>query len=202
MSVKIGVLALQGDFAEHIATFKKCKDVECAEIRKSEQLEGLNALVIPGGESTVMTKLLNDFKMYDDVRNFGLSGTPMFGTCAGCIMLSKDIDKMPEQKTLDLIDMTVSRNAYGPQVNSFESEITGDEAVTQGQPIRAVLIRAPMIMRAGSNTKTLASHDSNPVLLQQGNLLACTFHPEITGDTRIHQYFVNVVREHNKPFKP
>jgi 5'-phosphate synthase pdxT subunit len=215
MQATIGVLALQGDFAEHIATFKRCNTkVECREVRKKEQLEGLHGLVIPGGESTVMLKLLKDFEMFDAVRDFGVSGMPCFGTCAGCIMMSKsiDVDKamaqsiQPNQSTLQLADYTVTRNAYGAQTHSFETELEGDTAVFGKTPCRAVLIRAPMITSAGEGTQSLLAHThpergSTPVLLRQGNVLACTFHPEITGDARIHEYFLSyIVTPHNKSY--
>eukprot|EP00288_Rhodomonas_lens_P013757 CAMPEP_0177708206 /NCGR_PEP_ID=MMETSP0484_2-20121128/10157_1 /TAXON_ID=354590 /ORGANISM="Rhodomonas lens, Strain RHODO" /LENGTH=206 /DNA_ID=CAMNT_0019219763 /DNA_START=51 /DNA_END=671 /DNA_ORIENTATION=- len=200
-TVIIGVLALQGDFAEHIDTFKKCENVECREIRKTEQLEGLHALVIPGGESTVMIKLLVEFGMFDAVKSLGSSGTPMFGTCAGCIMLAQGIEERPNQKTLALSNVMVARNAYGTQVDSFESGITGDDMVFGGTPLTAVLIRAPKITKVGPEVKVLASHGPDPVLVQQDNLLLCTFHPEITGDTRIHAYFTKFVRDTAKPFK-
>jgi len=169
--------------------------------------------------------------MFDDLVAFGRSGTPMFGTCAGCIMMSRSIDGMPEQKTLDLADYSVARNAYGSQVHSFESDLGADKEVrpapapsgagprggTPGkaeswrpdpkvfgeQPLRAVLIRAPMITRVGAEGKVLAQHDSHPVLWQQGSILTCTFHPEITGDPRVHQYFASFVRKCAKgPYAP
>lgn len=241
-----------------------------------QELVGCHALVIPGGESTTMVKVMEEFKMFDDIKGFGTKvmvthrhppsslfhtrlactsfpcwrlsigrvpvlvpvpvslsvrlpragvglfedvvkterthlrdmagihytqGFPIFGTCAGCIMLSKDIEGMSEQKTLGLCDITVCRNAYGRQVDSFESLLEGDHTVFGEHAINAVLIRAPMIKRAGPGTQTLLSHNNAPVLLREGNLLACTFHPEITGDTRIHTYFVNkMVRENGKAY--
>eukprot|EP00290_Baffinella_frigidus_P012493 CAMPEP_0180145172 /NCGR_PEP_ID=MMETSP0986-20121125/17477_1 /TAXON_ID=697907 /ORGANISM="non described non described, Strain CCMP2293" /LENGTH=220 /DNA_ID=CAMNT_0022089429 /DNA_START=49 /DNA_END=711 /DNA_ORIENTATION=+ len=215
--ITIGVLALQGDFAEHIDTFKRCDGVITREIRKTEQLAGLDGLVIPGGESTVMVKLLVEFGMFDDLRAFGTSGQPMFGTCAGCIMMAKSVDgnastgvlsagiagMTTAQKTLDLADYSVVRNAYGPQIHSFESDLNGDKAVFGEEPLRAVLIRAPMISRVGEGGRVLAQHDSHPVLWQQGNILTCTFHPEITGDKRVHAYFASMVRASGKtPYAP
>ncbi|EKX46353.1 hypothetical protein GUITHDRAFT_152484 [Guillardia theta CCMP2712] len=199
--IVIGVLALQGDFAEHIATLKKCGDVKCREVRKLQDLEGTHGLVIPGGESTVILKLLRDFKLFEHVKAYGSSGIPMFGTCAGCIMLSSSIDGMPEQETLRLGDYSVKRNAYGAQVHSFESHIKGDPAIFGEEPLRAILIRAPMITKCGPNFKILAEHEGHPVLVQQDNILSCTFHPEITGDARIHKYFVELVKQKQMAYK-
>eukprot|EP00283_Hemiselmis_rufescens_P009080 CAMPEP_0173434618 /NCGR_PEP_ID=MMETSP1357-20121228/13148_1 /TAXON_ID=77926 /ORGANISM="Hemiselmis rufescens, Strain PCC563" /LENGTH=203 /DNA_ID=CAMNT_0014399499 /DNA_START=11 /DNA_END=622 /DNA_ORIENTATION=+ len=199
--IVIGVLALQGDFAEHIATLAKCGEgVECREVRKTSELVGCHALVIPGGESTVMVKLMQEFQMFDDLRAFGTKGFPIFGTCAGCIMLAKDIESMGDQPTLGLCDISVCRNAYGSQVHSFESQLKGDGSIFGGSPVNAVLIRAPMIKRAGPGTETLLTHNATPVLLREGNILACTFHPEITGDQRVHQYFCEMVRKHGKAY--
>mmetsp|Transcript_1095 Transcript_1095/g.2062 ORF Transcript_1095/g.2062 Transcript_1095/m.2062 type:complete len:211 (+) Transcript_1095:69-701(+) len=193
----VGVLELHGDYAEHAAMLKHL-GVKTRGVRSEEDLNGIHALVIPGGESTVMAKLLVEWGMMKKVKELGALGLPMFGTCAGCIMLAKDLDDYPNQPRIGVINMTVRRNAYGAQIDSFETDVKGDSSIFKpDQPLHAIHIRAPQILEWDpKSVEILASYDSKPVLVRQGNLLATTFHPEITKDTRIHQLFINIVKEY------
>jgi 5'-phosphate synthase pdxT subunit len=178
--VKIGVLALQGNFREHAAMLRGL-GAEVAEVRKAEQLDGLDGLVIPGGESTAITRLMRLYGIDEALRRF--EGA-VFGTCAGMILLDRG--------HLGLVDLVVDRNAYGRQVASFEAdlELAGDD-----EPLRGVFIRAPRVRDVGPGVDVLASHDGEPVLLRQGRFLVASFHPELTGDTRVHARFLELVRE-------
>jgi pyridoxal 5'-phosphate synthase pdxT subunit len=178
--MRIGVLALQGNFREHAAMLRRL-GAEPVEVRKPEQLEGLDGLVIPGGESTTFMRLMRLYGLEDAIRRFE---QPVLGTCAGLIVLDRD--------HLGLVDLEVERNAYGRQVASFEAdlELAGDE-----KPLRGVFIRAPRIQRAGGDVEVLGELDSEPVLLRQGRFLVATFHPELTDDTRVHELFLDAVRE-------
>lgn len=184
--MKVGVLALQGAFREHQKMLADC-GVESAQVRKPEQLEGLSALIIPGGESTTMGKLLNDFHLFEPIIKLGQSGLPILGTCAGLILLAKEIAGS-EQPRLGLMDMHVERNAFGRQVDSFEADL--DIPVVGPQPFRAVFIRAPYIISVGSGVEVLAKFGEKIVLARQGRFLAAAFHPELTEDKRIHLYFL------------
>ncbi len=190
--MKIGVLALQGDFAEHIVMLKRLK-VEAAEVRLPEHLKGLDALIIPGGESTTIGKLAEDFSLMEPLREFGLRHA-IWGTCAGAIFLSKDARRT--QPLLGLMDITVERNAFGRQVDSFEADLDVPELKratgTQG-PYHAVFIRAPIIQSVGADARVLASTSDNRIVAaQQGHWLATSFHPELTPDTRFHEYFLSL----------
>ncbi|HOV80958.1 MAG TPA: pyridoxal 5'-phosphate synthase glutaminase subunit PdxT [Bacillota bacterium] len=184
--MKVGVLALQGAFREHQKMLAGC-GVESVQVRKPEQLEGISALIIPGGESTTMGKLLNDYRLFEPIRKMGRAGLPIFGTCAGLIMLAGEIYGSVQPR-LGLMDMTVARNAFGRQVDSFETEL--EIPVLGPQPFRAVFIRAPYIMSAGSSVEVLAGFGGKIVLARQDKLLAAAFHPELTGDLRLHRYFL------------
>lgn len=190
--MKIGVLALQGDFAEHISMLKRLK-VEASEVRLPEQLKGLDGLIIPGGESTTIGKLANDFGLLEPLREFGQRHA-IWGTCAGAIFLSKDISR--DQPLLGLMDIKVERNAFGRQVDSFETDIDVPEVkqVTGTKhPYHAVFIRAPLIESVAGDAKALASlADGRIVAAQQGHFLATAFHPELTNDTRFHEYFLSL----------
>jgi 5'-phosphate synthase pdxT subunit len=190
--MKIGVLALQGDFAEHIAMLKRLK-VETSEVRLPEHLEGLDGLIIPGGESTTIGKLANDFGLLEPLREFGQRHA-IWGTCAGAIFLSKDISR--DQPLLGLMDIKVERNAFGRQVDSFETNLDVPElkqATGTKNPYHAVFIRAPLIESVAGDAKALASlSDGRIVAAQQGHLLATAFHPELTDDTRFHEYFLSL----------
>src|SRR5512143_3254666 len=190
--MKIGVLALQGDFAEHIAMLKRLK-VEASEVRLPEHLNGLDALIIPGGESTTIGKLSEDYGLTEPLRQFG-ERHAIWGTCAGAIFLSKDVRRT--QPLLGLMDITVARNAFGRQVDSFEADLDVPElrqATGRNGPYHAVFIRAPIIESVGEDAQVLASvGEGRIVAARQGHLLATSFHPELTGDTRFHEYFLSL----------
>lgn len=190
--MKIGVLALQGDFAEHMAMFKRLK-VETSEVRLPEHLKGLDGLIIPGGESTTIGKLANDYGLIEPLRAFGQRHA-IWGTCAGAIFLSKDISR--NQPLLGLMDIKVERNAFGRQVDSFEIDLDVPElqhATGTKQPYHAVFIRAPLIESVSGDAKALAALDDGRIVAaQQGHLLATAFHPELTNDTRFHEYFLSL----------
>ena len=190
--MKIGVLALQGDFAEHIAMLKRLK-VETSEVRLPEHLKGLDGLILPGGESTTIGKLANDYGLIEPLREFGQRHA-IWGTCAGAIFLSKDISR--DQPLLGLMDIKVERNAFGRQVDSFETDLDVPElkqATGTKHPYHAVFIRAPLIESVSGDAKALASLDDGRIVAaQQGHLLATAFHPELTSDTRFHEYFLSL----------
>lgn len=191
--MKIGVLALQGDFAEHIVMLKGLS-VETAEVRLAKHLDDLDGLIIPGGESTTIGKLAIDFGLMEPLRTFGQQRA-IWGTCAGAIFLSKDVSR--EQPLLSLMDIKVARNAFGRQVDSFEAELDISElkqATGTDEAFHAVFIRAPIIESVSGDAKILASlPDGRIVAAQQANLLATSFHPELTGDNRFHKYFLSLV---------
>ncbi len=178
--MKIGVLAVQGNFREHIAVLREL-GADAREVRLPEQLDGLDGLVIPGGESTAITRLMRLYGLEEAIRSFT---EPVFGTCAGMILL--------DRAHLGLVDVEVERNGYGRQLASFEADLTlaGD-----AEPLRGVFIRAPRVTDAGPEVEVRASHDGVPVLLRQGRFLVASFHPELTGDTRVHERFLELVRE-------
>jgi 5'-phosphate synthase pdxT subunit len=190
--MKIGVLALQGDFAEHITMLKRL-NVETMEVRLPEHLKGLDGLIIPGGESTTIGKLAVDFGLLEPLRQFGQRHA-MWGTCAGAIFLSKDVSR--NQPLLGLMDIKVARNAFGRQVDSFEADLDVPElkkATNSKTPYHAVFIRAPIIESVEGDVKIIASlPDKRIVAAQQGHLLATSFHPELTRDTRFHEYFLSL----------
>jgi 5'-phosphate synthase pdxT subunit len=190
--MKIGVLALQGDFAEHIHILNKI-GVQTCEVRKSEHLKDLNGLIIPGGESTTIGKLATDFKLLGPLQKFGQEHA-VWGTCAGAIFLSKDINR--DQPLLGLMDINVSRNAFGRQVDSFEADLDIarlDLVNSSNVPFHAIFIRAPIIESVSADAEVLASlPDGRIVAAQQRNLLATSFHPELTGDPRFHKYFITL----------
>lgn len=195
--MKIGVLALQGDFAEHIATLRRL-GVEAVEVRLPSQLEGLDGLIIPGGESTTIGKLAVDFGLMEPLMAFGESHG-VWGTCAGAIFLSKDARR--HQPLLGLMDITVERNAFGRQVHSFEADLDVEplqQVTGTSEPYHAVFIRAPIIETVSGPARVLAKlPDGRIVAAQEGKLLATSFHPELTGDTRFHQYFLSLVKDEN-----
>src|SRR5512140_1736302 len=189
--MKIGVLALQGDFAEHITMLKKLK-VDAAEVRLPEHLKGLDGLIIPGGESTTIGKLATDYGLMEPLREFGQRHA-MWGTCAGAIFLSKDASR--RQPLLNLMDIKVERNAFGRQVDSFEADLDVPEiksATGKSGPYHAVFIRAPIIQSVSGDARVLAAtEDHKIVAAQEGHLLATSFHPELTPDSRFHEYFLS-----------
>ncbi|MEU9146967.1 pyridoxal 5'-phosphate synthase glutaminase subunit PdxT [Streptomyces sp. NPDC048349] len=188
----IGVLALQGDVREHLIALAAA-DAVARPVRRPEELAEVDALVIPGGESTTMSKLAVLFGMLGPLRERVAAGMPVYGTCAGMIMLAdKLLDGREDQETLGGIDMIVRRNAFGRQNESFEAEI--DFAGVDGGPVQGVFIRAPWVESVGGGAEVLATYDGHTVAVRQGNVLATSFHPELTGDDRVHAYFVDMVR--------
>lgn len=193
--MKIGVLALQGDFAEHIAVLQRL-GVEVVEVRLPEQLEGLDGLIIPGGESTTFGKLAAHYDLIEPLRRFGKRKV-IWGTCAGAIFLSKDA--LRPQPLLELMDITVERNAFGRQVESFEIDLDVpalEDFHPGGKPFHAIFIRAPLIKSVGCDVRSLAElEDGRIVAAQQGHLLATAFHPELTQDDRFHRYFLKLIED-------
>jgi 5'-phosphate synthase pdxT subunit len=190
--MKIGVLAVQGAFAEHIETLRKLA-TEAEPVRLPEHLLRVDGLIIPGGESTTISKLLNAYDMMPAIRDLAARGMPVLGTCAGMILLARNIadDDTP---SLGLMDITVRRNAFGRQVESFETDL--DMPVLGAEPYPAVFIRAPYIESAGAGVAVLATlADGTIVAVRQGNRLATAFHPELTDDLRFHRYFLDIVRD-------
>lgn len=196
---RIGVLAIQGAFREHIRSLRRC-GAETVEIRKREDLEGLSGLALPGGESTVMGKLLMEWNMMDRLRELIRDGMPVFGTCAGLILLCADIIGHPEQPRIGLLDASVRRNAFGRQIDSFITplELHPFPAMSEKDepqpPVEAVFIRAPLIEKVGPGVEVLAKVDGLPVAVRQGDILATSFHPELTDDLRLHQWLVDTAR--------
>jgi pyridoxal 5'-phosphate synthase pdxT subunit len=179
-AMRIGILAVQGNFREHAAMLRRL-GAEAVEVRKPEQLEGLDGLVVPGGESTTFMRLMRLYGLEEAIRRFE---QPILGTCAGLIVLDRD--------HLGLVDVEVARNAYGRQVSSFEADL---DLAGADKPLRGVFIRAPRVTAAGEGVEVLAELDGEPVLLRQGRFLVATFHPELTDDTRVHELFLDSVRE-------
>ena len=190
--MKIGVLAIQGDFAEHIVMLKQL-NVDAIEVRLPEHLKGLDGLIIPGGESTTIGKLVTDFNLMEPLRTFGQRHA-IWGTCAGAIFLSKDISR--DQPLLGLMDIKVARNAFGRQVDLFEADLDIPElkqVTGSKEPYHAIFIRAPIIESVQRDAKVLSAlPDKRIVAAQQGHLLATSFHPELTDDTRFHEYFLSL----------
>src|SRR5271170_1143488 len=184
---RVGVLALQGDFLAHLRALERA-GAEAVEVRSAAELDGVQGLVIPGGESTTMMKLLEEEKLLDPLREFG-SRRPIFGTCAGAILLATDVANSP-QASLGLMDMQVERNAYGRQLDSRIAHLH-PQGMDGG--LEAVFIRAPIIRRVGKDAKVLASYEGDPVLVEQGRHLAATFHPELTDDARVHLMFLEKI---------
>jgi pyridoxal 5'-phosphate synthase pdxT subunit len=184
----IGILALQGAYEAHAKTVRALGATPKL-VRLPADLEGVDGLIMPGGESTTMLKFLERHNFFDTLKTF-VQTTPTFGTCAGAILLAQDVEK-PTQKSLAAIDITVERNAYGRQI---DSTILTAPTKLEGGPLEMVFIRAPRITRTGPDVEILASRDEYPVLVRQGHLLAATFHPELSSDNRVHQLFLNLVR--------
>ncbi len=190
MAGRVGVLALQGAFREHLAALSDV-GLDPVEVRRADQLTGLAGLVIPGGESTTMSKLMVAYDLERPIRELHAAGAPVFGTCAGMILVARHaVDGVPDQRFLGLIDIEVRRNAFGRQVASFEApiELAGDP-----QPLTGVFIRAPWIESAGAEVELLATHEGHPVAAVQGDVLVCAFHPELTPDRRLHRRFAEMV---------
>ena len=191
--MRIGVLASQGAFTEHIAMLHQLK-VEVLPVRLLQELRGLDGLIIPGGESTSISKLMLDYNLTSEIRNLAKNGLPIFGTCAGMILLANEISDSGVEP-LRVMDITVRRNAFGRQRDSFETELS--IPVLGENPFPGVFIRAPIIVRANSEVEILARlADGTNVAARQGKLLASAFHPELTDDLRFHQYFLDIVAGH------
>jgi len=191
--VKVGILALQGAFIEHEHILARL-GVQPVEVRLPEHLEGLAGLIIPGGESTTIGLLAQKWGLLEPLRELARSGRPLWGTCAGMILMAREVvDGVPGQPLLELMDITVRRNAFGRQVDSFEADLP--VSVLGNPPFHAVFIRAPVIERVGAGVEVLAAlEDGTAVAVQQGNLLATAFHPELTRDERFHQYFLKLAK--------
>jgi 5'-phosphate synthase pdxT subunit len=190
--MKIGVLALQGDFREHLEAAKKSGHAALS-VRRPEELDEVDALILPGGESTTIAHLAQSFDLFDPIRKRINDGMPVYGSCAGMVLLAdRVIDGIENQKTFGGLDITVRRNAFGRQVESFESELSFEE-----NKITAVFIRAPWVEEAGDKVEILSQVETSsgnyPVAVRQGRLLATSFHPELTGDLRVHRYFFDQV---------
>lgn len=188
--MNIGVLALQGAVAEHIRSIGQAGGQGVA-IKRTEQLGDIDGLIIPGGESTTIGKLMRQYGFIDAVREFSRQGKPVFGTCAGLIVLADKLES-GEEPHLGLMDMTVARNAFGRQRESFETEL---DVVGIETPLRAVFIRAPLIKEVGSEVEVLSSYKGEIVSARQGNLLVSSFHPELTDDYRLHGLFLDMARQ-------
>lgn len=197
MRPRIGVLALQGDFAEHIQMLDMI-GIDSIEVRKVQQLSEIDGLIIPGGESTTIVKLLHMFDFVDDLKSHVESGMALWGTCAGMIVIARELAD-PYPTPLNLIDIGVARNYFGRQVDSFEAELEINGV--EGDPMRAVFIRAPIVQDTGENIETLATvpatadHPEQAVAVKSGRVLATSFHPELTQDTRLHSLFVELAED-------
>ncbi|QDH21335.1 pyridoxal 5'-phosphate synthase glutaminase subunit PdxT [Saccharibacillus brassicae] len=189
-NLKIGVLALQGAVSEHIRSLERAGAESCA-VKTVGQLEGLDGLVIPGGESTVIGKLMRKYGFIERIREFSAAGRPIFGTCAGLIVLATSIEGQ-EEPHLGLMNMTVARNAFGRQRESFETDLPIEGI---DEPVRAVFIRAPLIREIGADVEVLAVYNGEMVTAREGHLLVSSFHPELTDDYRLHAYFADMVRQ-------
>lgn len=198
--MKIGVLALQGDFREHAAMLREL-GADAVQVRLPEQLRDLDGLIIPGGESTTIGKIATQYGLLEPIRQFVAQGKPVWGTCAGMIVLAKDVGM--KQPLVGVMDVQVKRNAFGRQVDSFETDLDipeikngGDGDTPAQKPFHAIFIRAPLMESVGENVRVLAKLDDGTIVAaRQGNLLATSFHPELTTDTRFHKYFLEMTKD-------
>ncbi|WP_211749665.1 pyridoxal 5'-phosphate synthase glutaminase subunit PdxT [Paenibacillus sp. Marseille-Q4541] len=194
--MKIGVLALQGAVAEHIRSIELA-GAEGVAVKKVEQLDDMDGLIIPGGESTTIGKLMRKYGFIEAIRQFSEAGKPIFGTCAGLIVLAKNISGQDDAH-LSLMNMSVSRNAFGRQRESFETDL---DVVGIDEPVRAVFIRAPLIESVGEGVEVLSTYQDEIVTAREGHLLASSFHPELTDDYRLHKYFADMVESSLKSLR-
>ncbi len=188
--MKIGVLGMQGDIEEHMAMLEKI-GVPAIRVKSLKHLNTVNGLIIPGGESTTMVKLLKKTGLFEELKKRIENGFPVYGTCAGMIILANKIVSHPEQDSLKVLNISVNRNGYGRQVDSFEVEIP--IPIVGKKPFRAIFIRAPRIVEVEEDVEVLATYEGSPVMVRKGNIFASSFHPEISDDTRIHELFAKVV---------
>jgi pyridoxal 5'-phosphate synthase pdxT subunit len=186
----VGVLALQGAFVAHQRALESVGARTC-QVRQPRDLAGLDGLVIPGGESTTMSKLLDSSGLFDEIKALLSDGLPVFGTCAGMILLAAEVlDGRPDQRSFGAIDISVQRNGYGRQIDSFETDL---DVAGLDDPFHAVFIRAPKVVTTGPHVEVLAVHDGVPVVARQGHVMVASFHPELTGDARLHHRFLQEV---------
>lgn len=190
--MKVGVLALQGAFREHCEMLEQV-GVQPVEVRKPEQIDEISGLIIPGGESTTIGKLMVEWGFMDKIKQRAAEGMPIYGTCAGMILLAKDIVDS-NQPRLGLMDVSVRRNAFGRQRDSFEADLYVEEFGQDG-PVRAVFIRAPFIEKAAANVEIMATVNEKIVIARQDNIFVTAFHPELTNDNRVHRYFINMIKQ-------
>ena len=189
--MKVGVLGLQGDVREHVAVLESAGATALV-VKRADELASIDGLVIPGGESTTIGKLLDRFELLEPLVERAQEGLPLYGTCAGAILMARDVvGKEEAPHRIPVMDITVRRNAYGRQVDSFEADLQLDGLE---EPFRAVFIRAPVIEESGEGVEVLATVEDRPVLVRQGRFLASTFHPEMTGDNRVHELFLKIVK--------
>jgi pyridoxal 5'-phosphate synthase pdxT subunit len=190
---RIGILAIQGDYAAHAEALSACGAIP-VEVRKREELAGLDGLILPGGESTTILKFLERGDLFDELKQF-CATRPVFGTCAGAILLAREV-RNPSQRSLGVLDAVVERNAYGRQI---DSSILFSDTKLHGEKLEMVFIRAPRIIETGSEVEVLAERDGKATLVRQGKLMAATFHPELTSDRRVHKAFVDLVQANLQP---
>ena len=189
--MKIGILALQGDVREHAAALADC-GADVVEVRRPDDLAAVDGIIVPGGESTTMSMLLESSGLFDPLQERLRAGLPALGTCAGMIVLAREVvDGRPDQRSFGAIDVTVRRNAFGRQVDSFETRL--DVAALGPEPLTAVFIRAPIVEGVGDGVEVLARVDDQPVLCRQGPVIVAAFHPELTGDARVHDLFLQTI---------
>jgi 5'-phosphate synthase pdxT subunit len=192
--LKIGILAVQGDFAAHAAMLEGM-GIDTVEVRTPDDLDGCDGLILPGGESTTQLQFLQEEGLYDTIKRFAAGGHAIFGTCAGAILLATEVEN-PKQDSLGLLDMTVLRNGYGRQV---ASDVFFGKSALKNEPLEMVFIRGPIIDRTGLGIEILAKHAGKPAIVRKGKILATTFHPELTSDTTVHEYFLKLAAESGKP---
>ncbi len=195
--MKIGILAVQGDFAAHAAMLASM-GIDSVEVRTCEDLAGCDGLILPGGESTTQLQFLQEEGLYDAIKKFAAEGKAILGTCAGAILLATEV-KNPQQESLGLLDMTVLRNAYGRQVHS---DVVSGPSKLKSEPMEMVFIRGPIFERVGPGIEVLAEYAGKPALVQKGQILAAAFHPELTNDTTVHQRFVTMAGRNGAGGKP
>ncbi|MBT2691343.1 pyridoxal 5'-phosphate synthase glutaminase subunit PdxT [Bacillus sp. ISL-47] len=191
--IKVGVLGLQGAVREHVRSIEAC-GAEAVVVKRKEQLEEVDGLILPGGESTTMRRLIDKYDFMDSLKEFARSGKPMFGTCAGLILLSNNVIGY-EEPHIGVMDVQVERNSFGRQRESFEADL---DIAGVAEDFAAVFIRAPHIVEAGGNVEILAKHNNRIVAAREGRFLGCSFHPELTDDHRLTEYFIEMIKEYKQ----